>query len=117
LTANCQSSSKEPDVNKKIRIQLDWDLKPYHGIWPIIHIFLKYIIVKNLSLFSPVASRSPVSCNLQNLCLEWSPKNGDFIKLWQFPQKNKQDGKYWQFAHWLYDHWQIAAVTGQYAKG
>jgi hypothetical protein len=28
----------------------------------------------------------------------------------------KQDGKCWQFAQWVCDHWHIAAVTARYAN-
>jgi hypothetical protein len=34
--------------------------------------------------------------------------------LWQ--SREKQDGKGWQFAQWLRDHWHIAAITARYAK-
>jgi hypothetical protein len=66
LTANCQSSFTDLDLNIKIWIQPDWDPHPYHGFGPIMHLVLQYIIAKIDVLFSTVASQTLFSVICQN---------------------------------------------------
>jgi hypothetical protein len=49
-SANCQSSFKDPDLDKKIQIQLGWEPYPYHGFTrTYIHTYISAIYRKNWS--------------------------------------------------------------------
>jgi hypothetical protein len=70
-----ESSFKDLDLAKKIRIQLDRDPDPQHGFEPFLHIFMQHTSIWIEVCFVPCLS--PFELVLAKLTLQYIPRNAD----------------------------------------